>query len=87
MKTTLEISKYPLDNDYKKPIKDFIGRINKNPNFTLITSATNTQISGDYDLVMQLIQNEIKTSFEKYGKVVFVMKVFNGDLLSKQGDE
>ncbi|HIP48827.1 MAG TPA: hypothetical protein EYG92_07680 [Lutibacter sp.] len=83
MKTTLEISKYPLDKDYKKPIKDFISRINKNPDFTVLTSATNTQISGDYDQVMQLIQNEVKISFEKYGKVVFVMKIFNGDLLNK----
>ena len=83
MKTTLEISKYPLDKDYKKPIKDFISRINKNPDFTVLTSATNTQISGDYDQVMQLIQNEVKISFEEYGKVVFVMKIFNGDLLNK----
>lgn len=83
MQVTLEISKYPLDKDYKKPIKDFIKRINANPDFTVVTSATNTQISGDYELVMPLVQTEIKTSFEKYGKVVFVIKVFNGDLLNK----
>lgn len=83
MLVTLEISKYPLDKDYKKPIKDFIKRMNTNPDFTVITSATNTQISGEYNAVMQRVQNEIKTSFKKYGKVVFVMKIFNGDLLNK----
>ncbi len=83
MKTTVEISKYPLDKNYKKPIKDFIARVNAYPNITVLTSGTNTQISGDYEAVLSLIQKEMKNSFEKYGKVVFVMKIFNGDLLNK----
>ncbi len=82
MKTTVELSNYPLNIDFKPIIKDFIKRLNKNPEFKVITSATNTQISGDYDAVMQLIQEEIKTSFEKFGKAVFVIKVLKGDLLS-----
>jgi len=81
MKTTVELSNYPLNEVYKPIIKDFIKRLNTNPSFKVITSATNTQVSGDYDEVMSMLQEEIKLSFEKFGKAVFVMKVLKGDLL------
>lgn len=80
MKTTIEISKYPLNADYEPPILDFIQRLKKHPHVLVKTNATSTHIVGDYDEVMTLIQKEIKDSFEKYGKAIFVMKVLNGEL-------
>ena len=80
MKTTVELSKYPLNADYEPPILEFIGRLNANQNITVKTNATSTHVVGDYDEVMNILQKEIKTSFEKYGKAIFVMKVLNGDL-------
>jgi len=80
MKTTVEISNYPLNKDYEPPILDFIKRLNTNKNFTIKTNATSTQITGDYDEVMGALQKEIKVSFEKYGKAIFVMKVLWGDV-------
>lgn len=80
MKTTVEISKYPLNADYEPPILDFIGRLKAIPNIEVKTNATSTHIVGNFDEVMNVLQNEIKTSFEKYGKAIFVMKVLNGDL-------
>lgn len=80
MKTTVEISKYPLNENYEPPILDFISRLKTNQNLTVKTNATSTQITGDYDEVMGILQKEIKASFEKYGKAIFVMKVLMGDL-------
>ena len=80
MKTTVELSKYPLNADYEPPILDFIGRLNGHQNITVKTNATSTHVVGDYDEVMNILQKEIKFSFEKYGKAIFVMKVLNGDL-------
>ena len=80
MKTTVEISKYPLNDDYEPPILDFIGRLKANANFKVKTNATSTHVVGDYDEVMNIIQKEIKDSFQKYGKAIFVMKVLNGEL-------
>ena len=80
MKTTIEISNYPLNADYIPPIKDFIDRLNLNKNITIKTNATSTHIVGEFDEVMTIVQKEIKTSFEKYGKMIFVMKVLNGAL-------
>ncbi|MCL4856488.1 MAG: thiamine-binding protein, partial [Flavobacteriales bacterium] len=78
MKTTIEISNYPLNADYIPSIKDFIDRLNLNKNIKVKTNATSTHIVGEFDEVMSILQNEIKTSFEKYGKMIFVMKVLNG---------
>jgi uncharacterized protein YqgV (UPF0045/DUF77 family) len=80
MKTTIELSKYPLNADYEPPILEFIERLNAHQNITVKTNATSTHVVGDYDEVMNLLQKEIKTSFEKYGKAIFVMKILMGDL-------
>lgn len=80
MKTTVEISKYPLNEDYEPPILDFIDRLNQHSSITVKTNATSTHITGDYDIVFPVLQQEIKDSFEKYGKAIFVMKVLNGEL-------
>lgn len=80
MKTTVEISNYPLNADYIPPIKDFIDRLNQHSTITVKTNATSTHVVGDYDKVMNIMQQEIKSSFEKYGKMIFVMKVLNGAL-------
>lgn len=80
MKTTIEISKYPLNANYEPPILDFIGRLKANINLKVKTNATSTHVVGEYDEVMNIIQKEIKDSFEKYGKAIFVMKVLKGEL-------
>lgn len=82
MEVTVEISKYPLKDEYVKPIKDFIDRVIIVEGITVVTNNLSTQISGDYDLVMGLLSKEIKHSFEKYGKSIFVMKVLKGNLLA-----
>lgn len=79
MKVTIEISNYPLSEDFESKIIDFIERCQKEGIRTKV-NATSTHVQGEYDLVMNLIQTEIKTSFEKYGKMIFVMKVLKGEL-------
>jgi uncharacterized protein YqgV (UPF0045/DUF77 family) len=81
MKTTVEISNYPLNADYEPPILDFINRLKEVEGLKIQVNATSTHIGGEYNLVMETLQQEIRTSFERYGKMIFVMKVLNGDLL------
>jgi uncharacterized protein YqgV (UPF0045/DUF77 family) len=80
MQVSVEISKYPLANDYIGPIKGFIAELNKYPDIDVLTNTMSTQLFGDYDAVMQALQACIKASFEQYGKVVFVVKFIHGDL-------
>jgi uncharacterized protein YqgV (UPF0045/DUF77 family) len=81
MKTTVEISNYPLNADYEPPILDFINRLKEVEGLKIQVNATSTHIGGDYNSVMETLQQEIRTSFERYVKMIFVMKVLNGDLL------
>jgi hypothetical protein len=46
----------------------------------VITNTLSTQIFGDYDLVMQVLNTEIKRSYEEFGKAIFVCKFLSGDL-------
>lgn len=80
MKLTVDISKYPLAENYKDPIREFIDELAKHPNIHIITNTLSTQVFGDFDDVMEAIQACIKWSFNKYGKVVFVCKFLHGDL-------
>lgn len=79
MKTTIEISNYPLDAEYEDKILDFIDRC-RSYGFEMNVNATSTQITGDYDEVFELLKKEIKSSFEKYGKMIFVVKILKGEL-------
>jgi uncharacterized protein YqgV (UPF0045/DUF77 family) len=80
LETTIEISKYPLDKNYEAPILDFIQRLNANKELTVKTNATSTHITGEYFTVMNILTQEIKTSYDKYGKVIFVVKILSGRL-------
>jgi len=79
MKTSIEISYYPLTESYLKPIGQFIERLHQHNAITIRTSGMSTQIFGDYDDVMSAVTMEIKRSFE-LPHSVFVMKVINADL-------
>ena len=49
MKLAIEVSLYPLDQNYIPYIKDFIERVNTYPELTVNTTHTSTLVSGDYD--------------------------------------
>jgi len=80
MKLSVEISKYPLHQDYIPFIQGFIDRLNEYDDLKVITNTLSTQIFGDYDLVMQVLNTEIKHSYEEFGKAIFVCKFLSGDL-------
>ncbi|MFL2569530.1 MAG: hypothetical protein ACJ0QH_02345 [Flavobacteriales bacterium] len=83
MKCSVEISMYPLDVNYIEPITFFIKRLKRHPFISLETNGMSTQVFGDYDNVMTVIQKEIKNSFLLQQKVVFNIKVVNAHLQEK----
>ena len=80
MQLSIEISKFPLTSDYIEPVKGFIEELNKEAGLHVITNTMSTQVFGEYDTVMAALQRCIRWSFERYGKVVFVVKFLHGDL-------
>lgn len=73
----VEITKYPLTPDYEGPIKDFINRLNTHVGLDITTGETSTVVRGDYDLVMSVMQDEMKVSLESGVRTAFVLKVLN----------
>lgn len=84
MKLSVEISLYPLQDDYIPAIKSFIEAANQYADVTVITSTMSTRLIGDYDAVMGLLHEQVKKSFENYGKQVFVCKFINDELLPSE---
>ena len=75
----VEISLYPLHQDYIPPIHDFLERLNTDKRLRVVTNSMSTQVFGPYEEVMEVLRRELRASFEQLGaqgeKGVFVMKL------------
>jgi len=80
MKASIEISMYPLDKEYGNHILAFIKGLNEHPQLEVRSNTMSTQIFGDYDILMDLMKNEIKTAFATTKTTVMVLKIVNEDL-------
>ena len=76
----VEISLYPLETDFAEVIHRFIGRLNADGRFKVVSNSMSTQVFGPCDEVMDAVRREVHSTFEGLettsGKAVFVMKVF-----------
>ena len=79
MNISVDISYYPLKDEFIPPIKYFIERLNSYDNIIVKTNGISTQVFGDYFDVMEIITKEIHKSFE-LPHSVFVLKIINADL-------
>ena len=71
----VEISLYPLHQEYIPPIQNFIDRLNAERRLRVVTNSMSTQVFGDYDVVMQTLVRELRATLAGNDKAVFVMKV------------
>lgn len=78
MKISVELSLYPLNDNYLNIIGDIVEKLNAAEDLEVVTNSMSTQIFGEYDKIMQLLNQTVKYSFDKYGKQVFVAKFLNG---------
>jgi hypothetical protein len=80
MELSVDISKYPLADDYIPAIKDFIDRLRAIEGLSIVGNTMSTQVFGDYDLVMGSLTEEIRRSYEQFGKAIFVCKFIGTNL-------
>lgn len=78
MKTSVEISYYPLMEEYKTPIKKFIETLKEDARITVKSNSLSTHVFGEYDDVMAVITACIKDAFELPSSI-FVLKIMNLD--------
>lgn len=70
---------YPLSRDYEGLILDFIARLRGYDELDVKVNSLSTQIFGDYDVIMQALQQEIRLSFQQGVTTSMVIKVLNVD--------
>lgn len=78
MKTSIELTLTPLQDDYEIYIKDFIKKLRKS-NFKVNENSLSTHIYGDYDKLTKFLIPLIRDNFKDQKNVVLQMKIFKGD--------
>jgi uncharacterized protein YqgV (UPF0045/DUF77 family) len=79
MKISVDISFYPLQEEFKPQIISFIEALNTYKKLKAQTNGMSTQVFGEYKYVMNALTIEIERAFENPHSV-FVMKIINADL-------
>ncbi|MDG0999667.1 MAG: YkoF family thiamine/hydroxymethylpyrimidine-binding protein [Pseudomonadales bacterium] len=80
LQASVDISLYPLKEEYIPAIAEFIDRIGRYPRIHVTRNDLSTQLFGEYDEIMEILKKEIRFSWEKWGKGIFVIKFLLDDL-------
>ena len=76
MYITVEISYYPLVDQYDQPVLELLDLLKRQPETSIEVGTMSTQLSGEYEPVMNLLNNTMKQLMDKYPSV-FNLKIAN----------
>ena len=80
MQVSVELSLYPLQDNYKPIVLAFLEDLAATAeNVEIRTSNMSTRLFGEYAAVTDLLNQTMLRSMQKFGKVVFVAKYIQGD--------
>jgi uncharacterized protein YqgV (UPF0045/DUF77 family) len=79
MDIAVEISMYPLSQEYLAPIQHFIDRLQANEKLVVQTNTMSTQVLGEYDQVWDALREAMRISLQAGPKAVFVTKFLPRD--------
>jgi uncharacterized protein YqgV (UPF0045/DUF77 family) len=80
MRVTAEMSLYPLQGQPLEKILGFIDIVKAEPRLEVVVNQLSTQVRGELDIVMSVLETAIKGSFAAGGSQALVLKVLNADL-------
>ena len=75
MQIAIDISLYPLDENYIPPIRKVIERLQQHEGVTAERNRMSTQFRGEFDVVIPALNAEIRKTFEEVPKAVFAVKI------------
>lgn len=78
MKISVDISYYPLAEEYKEPVRMFVKALQANPTISVKPNSMSTHVFGEYDQVMSVVTKCMKDAFELPSSI-FVLKILNLD--------
>tara|TARA_B100000900_G_scaffold350142_1_gene316579 strand:- start:5014 stop:5268 length:255 start_codon:yes stop_codon:yes gene_type:complete len=76
---SVDISLYPLKENFIAPIDDFIVSLQKYEIIEVRMNSLSTQLFGEYDIIMDILKKEISKTFDIEENVVLNIKIVNGD--------
>ena len=79
MRISLDISLYPLTEEYVEPILAFINQLEANEKLVIKRNSLSTQVFGEYRDVMDCIDQEMEKVFTALPHSVFAMKFIGTD--------
>ena len=80
MQVAVDISLYPLDENFIPPIKSVIERLSQHEGVEVEYNRMSTQLRGDFDVVVPALTAEIRTTFVDVPKAVFAIKILNNPI-------
>lgn len=79
MRISVDISLYPLTEQYVEPILAFIDQLENNPALIVKRNSLSTQVFGEYQDVMAAMNSEIEAVFAAMPHSAFVLKMVGTD--------
>ncbi len=78
MKISVELTLSPLQDDWEPAIINFITSL-RNSGLTVLENPLSTQVYGDYDEVMNMLQKEMKVALEAVERGLLYIKIVKSD--------
>lgn len=85
MVITVEVSLYPLKDDFEDPILGFINSVRANKELTVRTTAMSTYIKGEMSVVFDTLKIELQKVYQHIDTSSTVIKIVNRDLPIEDG--
>ncbi len=85
MKISVDISMYPLQQEFEAPILAFISELEKEESVEVVRNELSTQIHGDYKTIMALLEKEMFSVFTEIPDSIFVLKFVGNNRQGKLG--
>ena len=78
MKISVELTLTPIQDNYEPAIINFIKQLRAS-GLTVKENPLSTQVYGEYDEVMKVLNTEIKTAFEAIDRGLMYIKIVKSD--------
>lgn len=78
MNISVELTLTPLQDNFEPAIINFIKKLRLS-GLTVLENPLSTQVFGEYDVVMKVLQKEMKTALEAIDKGLLYMKIVKSD--------
>lgn len=78
MNISVELTLTPLQDNYEPAIIDFIKKLRAS-GLTILENPLSTQVYGDYDKVMEVLNKEMKIALESVERGLLYIKIVKSD--------